>query len=181
MNQEAILCQLAGTLALQTLDGDQVEENAWPKAFQLAAAQYEVLTGTTVGRALNLPEDELTLGVPHAMPKLRERLHVRLESDLTDLMPVYTRYAIPPAYSHDVKPAGHRVVGYCVVGIIVWTPGHSWSVAACTAQALGISSLRCGHPMLLPVPPYRLHVWGEVGPSRYAYRGLQLCSENCTA
>ena len=72
LTQEAVLCHIAGTLALQTLDGNQVLDNAWPDAFQAAATQYEAFTGTTVGRALDLSEDEFTLGVAHAMSGLRE-------------------------------------------------------------------------------------------------------------
>ena len=116
LNQEAILCQLAGTLALQTLDGDQVVDNAWRAAFQAAAAQCEIMTGTTVGRALDLSEDELTLGVAHAMPKLRERLHVCFEFDLVNLLPMFTRFATPPALSHEVKPAD-----------VVWSATAWWA------------------------------------------------------
>ena len=46
-----------------------------------------------------------TLGVGHAMPRLRERLNIRLGTALADVMPVFRHSAIPPALSNEVKPA----------------------------------------------------------------------------
>ena len=140
---EAVLCYISGSLALQALDGNQASDDTWSMPFQLAAARYEELTSTSVARALDMSEQELLLGHTHAMSKLRQRLHIRLGADLSDMMPIYRSEAISPAFNTEVRPAD-----------VVWSTNAWWASLAGPLLTAGPLQLalrrRLGYPVCPP-------------------------------
>ena len=125
---------------------------------------------STAGRALDLSEAKLTLGVDHAMRRLRERLHVRLGTELADVMLVFRHSAIPPALSNEVKPVDIVWSCLCMVGLSHWSPGSCGTLAASPEAA---SSIHC----LLPSGArccYQFRHTGYICGSRQDPAGLHV-------